>query len=170
VPSVSLIQVIQYRNKHATQVIREEPVSVEMRTAEDWLRDRQLRVTAQRRMVLALMLDNPGRHWTADALWEAVHPRLTELARGTIYNVLNELVRVELVEQLPTREGGVRYGLRMTPHHHLVCDRCRQWFDVEPDGVAELRLAPRDAAKFHVTGVEVIFHGTCWTCAHAVDQ
>lgn len=139
---------------------------MDRRTAEDWLRDRALRVTAQRRMVLALMLDSPGRHWTAEALWEALHPRLTELARGTIYNVLSELVRVGLVEQLPARDGAVRYGLRITPHHHLVCDQCQQWFDVEPDGVGEVRLAPRDAAQFQLTGIEVIFHGLCPTCAH----
>jgi Fe2+ or Zn2+ uptake regulation protein len=137
---------------------------VEQLSAEDWLRQKGLRVTAQRRMVLALMLRQRGRHWTADAIHEALRPALSELARGTVYNILAELCRVGLVEELPAREGGMLYGVRLQPHHHFVCDICHQWFDIQPEGVDRVKLSPADAEKFCAQAIDIVVHGRCAAC------
>ncbi len=133
-------------------------------SAEERLRAQGLRVTPQRRLVLERMLQEAGRHWTADELHEALRAQLSELARGTVYNILAELVRVGLAEELPAREGSVRYGIRLAPHHHFYCEICRLWFDVLPPGADALALAAPDRERFHVEAVDIVFRGRCAVC------
>jgi Fe2+ or Zn2+ uptake regulation protein len=123
-----------------------------------------VRVTAQRRLLLGLLVTNRGRHWTADELWTALRASLPEVARATAYNVLEELVRVGLAEELPTRDGSLRYGLRLTSHHHFVCDACGRWFDVQPAGVDAVRLRAPDDGGFHVDRVDITLRGLCADC------
>lgn len=133
--------------------------------ADRLLRDHGLRVTVQRRLVLSLLIAHEGRHWTADEILTAVRGRAPEVARGTAYNVLEELVRVGVAEELAS-EGSQRYGLRLAPHHHFVCHRCRRWFDVVPTGVEGLALrVGQTAAGFRPDRVDVTFHGLCPDCA-----
>lgn len=132
---------------------------------EALLRDRGVRVTAQRRLVLALLIAEAGRHWTADELWTALRGDLPEMARGTAYNVLEELVRVGLAEELAGHDGSQRYGLRLTDHHHFVCYRCSRWYDIEPRGVERVRLEPRPGENaFRVDRIDVTLRGLCPTC------
>lgn len=134
------------------------------RLAERLLREHGLRVTVQRRLVLSLLIVHEGRHWTAEEILSEVRVRAPEVARGTAYNVLEELVRVGVAEELAS-DGSKRYGLRLSPHHHFVCDRCGRWYDVEPTGVEALALGPPEAARFRWERVDVTFHGLCPACA-----
>jgi Fe2+ or Zn2+ uptake regulation protein len=134
---------------------------------EALLRGRGVRVTAQRRLLLGLLVEHEGQHWTADELWTALRQELPEVARATAYNVLEELVRVGLAEELATGDGGHRYGLRLVSHHHFVCDRCRRWFDVQPAGVQGVRLGGGAQAGHRVERVEVTLRGLCADCLAA---
>lgn len=132
--------------------------------AETLLRERGVRVTAQRRLLLGLLVRHQGRHWTADELWTALRQELPEVARATAYNVLEELVRVGLAEELAAGDGSQRYGLRLVSHHHFVCDRCQRWFDVQPSGVDGVQLAASGKGGHRVERVEVTLRGVCADC------
>lgn len=133
-------------------------------TAEELLRSRGMRVTAQRRLVLTWFLSHRGQHWTADQVRENLLAALPELARGTTYKVLNELVRVGILEEIASRDDSLLYGLKLDPHHHFFCQVCQQWFDIKPEGLEQLRLPPDDEAAFTVQEVNVTFRGICQTC------
>lgn len=141
------------------------PIPMEQLSAEAWLRTKGLRVTPQRRLVLDRMLQQVGRHWSADELHEALRAQLSELARGTIYNILAELTRVGLVEELRGHDGSALFGVHLVPHHHFFCEGCRRWFDVTPVGLGSLALSPDDRGRFAVQTVAVVFHGRCAECA-----
>lgn len=133
-----------------------------MVSAEDLIRSRQMRLTPQRRAVLALLLDHPGRHWSADAIRDQLLATMPELARGTTYKTLNELVHRGILEELATVDGVLLYGLRLEPHHHFFCQSCRRWYDVAAEGVEGLRLVESSG---HVPeGVDVTFRGVCASC------
>ena len=137
--------------------------------AEQLLRDRGMRVTPQRRAVLRCFLDHSGQHWTADEVRERLLPILPELARGTTYKTLNELVRRHILEESATADGSVRFGLRLAPHHHFYCVRCRRWYDVQVTGVDGLLLDP-DQRPGRVEDVDVTFRGICRACAEEARQ
>jgi Fe2+ or Zn2+ uptake regulation protein len=134
------------------------------RSAEELLRRRGLRVTAQRRHLLQLLIREEGRHWTADELLMALRTDLPEMARGTAYHVLEELVAAGVAEELATEQGARLYGLRLTEHHHFVCDACHRWFDVAPSGVDRERLPDGALRGAAVRRVDVILRGTCPEC------
>ncbi len=143
------------------------PIPTKQFSAETWLRTKGLRVTPQRRLVLDRMLQQMGRHWSADELHEALRSQLSELARGTIYNILAELRRVGLVEELRGHDGSALYGVHLVPHHHFFCEGCRCWFDVTPVGLGSLALSADDRGRFDVRTVAVVFHGRCADCARS---
>lgn len=82
----------------------------ELEASECLLRERGLRVTPQRQAVLSLFLRDPGYHGTAN------------------------YVRANLCEEIATIPAVPRYGLRLSIHHHSVCDRCGSWYDINVDG------------------------------------
>ncbi|MCY0897966.1 MAG: Fur family transcriptional regulator [Firmicutes bacterium] len=132
-------------------------------SAEGLLREHGLRVTPQRQAILQLLLDEEGHHWSAEQVRARLLPTMPGLARGTIYKVLEELVRAGLCEELPTPDNLALYGLRLTPHHHFVCTSCGRWFDVEAQGAETLTmvLGPADA---RVDDVAIVFRGRCHDC------
>ena len=156
---------VRWNRKELASLQPASSVPVEKLSAEAWLRTKGLRVTPQRRLVLDRMLQQVGRHWSADELHEALRAQLSELARGTIYNILAELTRVGLVEELRRHDGSALYGVRLVPHHHFYCEDCRRWFDVKPVGLGSLALSADDRGRFAVQTVAVVFHGLCVDCA-----
>jgi Fe2+ or Zn2+ uptake regulation protein len=132
-------------------------------TAEMLLRKHGLRVTPQRRHVLTLFLRDPGHHWSADQVREQLLPEMPELARGTTYKALNELVRIGILEEIATWDGLVLYGLRLEPHQHFYCEVCRRWFDIQVAGDDRLRIGgPSPAGS--IRRVDVTIRGVCKDC------
>lgn len=134
-------------------------------SAEGLLRERGLRVTPQRQALLTLFLTHGGAHWSADQVRAQVLPGMPGLARGTTYKVLDELVRARILEELPDASGVSLYGLRLAPHHHFICAQCGRWYDIEVEGVGDLKLSgiPDDAV---VHDIAVAFRGICHECQH----
>lgn len=132
-------------------------------SAEALLRQRGLRVTPQRQAVLRIFLDQEGFHATADQIRSRLLPHMPGLARGTTYKVLEELVKAQICEELATEQGVSLYGLRLSPHHHFVCDGCHRWHDVDVTGLDALvfrGMAPGTAVR----DVAVVFRGLCPAC------
>lgn len=128
------------------------------------LRERGLRVTSQRRAILAAFEDPTAGHLTADEAHESAAAELPELARATVYNTLNEFVRAGLLRRIDGF-GPARYDRVVdTEHHHFHCDGCGRLFDVEPTGVEAVAIGP---GGFRVERTEVLFRGRCADCAPA---
>lgn len=134
-------------------------------TAEALLKQHGMRVTPQRRQVLGFFLKTAGQHWSADQVRERLLPDMPELARGTTYKALNELVRVGVLEEVATADGMLLYGLRLVPHQHFFCERCRRWFDIQISGQDQLRIDGQ--APGQIRAISVTLRGLCHTCEGA---
>ncbi len=126
------------------------------------LRAHGLRVTPQRRAILAAFEDGRSGHLTADEVHERAARVLPELSRGTVYNTLGELVRSGLlgvVEGL----GAVRYDPNVDKRHqHFRCLACAKLVDVHLEGSERLDLP---APGFVVERTRIIVEGTCPDCS-----
>jgi Fe2+ or Zn2+ uptake regulation protein len=129
------------------------------------LRRRRWRLTAQRRAV-AEALEGPHLPLSADELHERARVRLPEISRATVYNVLGELTALGEVGEVASGDRVKRYDPNaLERHQHLRCDGCGALRDVHPTGEARLRLPRGERHGFALTGVDVIFHGVCPSCA-----
>jgi Fur family transcriptional regulator, stress-responsive regulator len=131
----------------------------------DRLRARGWRITPQRRAILGA-LSGEQVHLSAEQVHAAARRTVPEVSLATVYNTLNELVRLAEVSEIHLADGSARYDPKVGPeHHHLVCEGCGLMFDVEPIGVAGLSLPLAQRFGMTVDSVEVVFRGRCSRCA-----
>ncbi len=129
-------------------------------TLLDRLRDRGWRLTAQRRAVVEV-LQGDDVHLTADEVHRAVEALSPEVSRATIYNTLNELVAMGEVGVVRL-DGCTRFDPNVvSPHHHLVCDRCGAIRDVAATGITVGDLVETDEEVFVASRVDLVVHGEC---------
>ena len=137
---------------------------------ERTLRGVALRVTRPRVAVLAAVHDHP--HADTDTLIGTVRERLGAVSHQAVYDVLRVLTEAGLVRRIQPPGSTARYEARVGDnHHHLVCRSCGAVADVDCAVGAAPCLSPSDAAGFVVDEAEVVFWGTCPSCAaHGADD
>jgi Fur family transcriptional regulator, ferric uptake regulator len=130
------------------------------------LRARGLRLTAQRRRVLAAV--TALEHATPDSigarLREEAGPEGPAPDTSTVYRNLELLERLGLVWHTHLGKGAPVYHVAEHPHLHVVCSFCGDVSSVDPgilDGAAE-RLAAEHG--FTVDVGHVALTGTCRAC------
>lgn len=127
------------------------------------LRENDLKVTPQRRLILELLVDDTG-HPTAEQLYQRVIEVLPNVSRTTVYNTLHELVALGVLLEVPDLSGeGLRYDTDPGQHHHLLCTQCHTLMDIERD-FAGLELTPAEAAGYQISRHQVTFYGVCPDC------
>lgn len=130
------------------------------------LRDAGLRVTRQRAAVLEALAERPHSD-TAEVLGQ-VRTRLDSVSHQAVYDCLAVLTESGLVRRIQPAGAIAHYELQSGDnHHHLVCRSCGSVVDVP----CATGSAPcLDAAEDHgyaIDEAEVIYWGTCPTCASA---
>jgi Fur family ferric uptake transcriptional regulator len=94
---------------------------------EQTLKDRGVRLTRQRRVLLDL-LDSSGKHLDADTLFQMAKEKDPKLNRVTVYRTLKMLKESGLVDELDLAhfEGEKHYyETRLKREHaHIICLRC----------------------------------------------
>ncbi len=133
------------------------------------LRDRGLRVTAQRLAVLRAVTAAP--HVTADTVAESVRAEVGAISLQAVYDALGALVEAGLLRKIQPAGSPARYETRVRDnHHHVICRSCGRMADVDcATGVAPC-LTPADAMGFQIDEAEVVYWGRCPACATARPQ
>lgn len=121
------------------------------------LRARNLRVTPQRRAILAAFRGRADEHLSADEVHSRASAAVPEIGRGTVYATLAELAELGLLASVGSADP-IRYETNVDPHDHFRCRLCMRLFDVDLDAsVSELD-------GFSVERVMVIAEGVCREC------
>jgi Fe2+ or Zn2+ uptake regulation protein len=129
----------------------------------DLLRERGLRVTAQRLAVIRAVSDAP--HATADAVADTVRREIGSISVQAVYDALAALTETGLLRRIQPAGSPARYEDRVGDnHHHLICRSCEQMVDVEcPVGDAPC-LTVVDDRGYEIDEAEVIYWGRCPEC------
>ena len=81
------------------------------------LKDSGLRITPQRIAVIEALLNNS--HPTAEKIIETVQKAHPNIAVGTIYNILDTFVRLNIITKVNTHNSIARFDPVIRQHHHL---------------------------------------------------
>jgi Fur family ferric uptake transcriptional regulator len=136
----------------------------------DLLRRKGLRNTGQRRAVMGALKVAP--HATAPELETALGivkgasgPSSSGLSRQGLYNVLDDLTRVELVRRIEPAGSPARYELRVGDnHHHAVCRSCGRVEDIDCTVGEAPCLDPVEDRGFLIDEAEITWWGLCAAC------
>jgi len=151
-----------------TSVRPTAPLHVDsVEAAEAALRERGLRVSATRRLVLEslFMADTP---LVAEEIARGVPDRIPQMDLPSVYRNLELLEEVGLVRHVHLGHGAGRYALaRDAGREYLVCEACGAVTALAPSELDDVRTLVREQHGF-----EAMFHhfpivGLCAACATA---
>jgi Fur family ferric uptake transcriptional regulator len=130
------------------------------------LRERGLRLTPQREMILSTMHEMEGLV-TAEAIYAQVQSITSAIDISTVYRTLDLLQEFGIVACIDPRDGQHRYELLGVhgPHIHLICQSCGKVTGID---LEEARpLAEQLKAKYGFTADldHLSIAGLCRACA-----
>lgn len=127
------------------------------------LKDRNLRLTRPRRLILDYIHDKGG-HFTAEEIIEHVHEQFPGINKSTIYRTLELLERNDCVVKSVAAKGTVYHHAEEGHHHHLVCRNCGASIDCDEDTFLPVEEALERRYGFKTDLKHMVISGLCKKC------
>lgn len=142
-----------------------------LRRCIDAIRARGCKITPQRRAILELFCQAP-LHLTAPQIHARLEDAEPGLSRATVYNNLELFERLGLLRRVLSEDGQTYYDNNLEAHHHAVCRRCGEIFDVHiPASAIEALITSSElidgadgAQAFSLEGARIWLSGSCPGC------
>ena len=146
-------------------------MSISKEKFKEMLKEKGLKVTTQRLLVLEVLASHGDQHLTAEDIHELVKEDYPEIGLATIYRTLQLLLEMQLVDRINLDDGCVRYeigelfyGEMKHHHHHLICKVCGRIFPFKNDLLDDLEGHIEEKMGFRVLDHELKFYGHCSEC------
>jgi Fur family peroxide stress response transcriptional regulator len=125
---------------------------------------RGLRLTPQRDVLLRALSEASG-HPTADDLVKAVRRVLPTVSHATVYRNVQELLAAGLIGTLERSGAAVQFEVNPEHHHHFLCQKCGEVWDVYLEEVeVSLDRHRTPLTGFRIERRDVQLHGVCARC------
>ncbi len=146
-------------------------MTIDKEKCEKVLREKGMKVTRQRVLVLGILYACPEKHFTAEEIYDLVRTEYPEIGLATVYRTIQALVELHLVDKLNLGDGFARYEIGKENgngsghhHHHLICMNCGNILSFQDDLLEELEKKILDKTGFYVLDHEVKLYGYCKEC------
>lgn len=131
------------------------------------IRDNGYKLTPQRRVILEKVIENKGKHLSTEEIFEIVKIDYPEIGLATVYRTLQLFEEIGIVSTLNLDDGIVRYelsDLNNERHHHLVCTKCGELYEVEMDLLENLNKDILEKYNFKISNHSLKLYGICNKC------
>ncbi len=120
-------------------------MSISQEKFKEMLKEKGLKVTNQRLLVLQVLAEHHEQHMTAEDIFELVKEDYPEIGLATIYRTVQLLLEMQLVDRIILDDGCVRY-------------------EIGDDLLENLEDHIEKETGFHVMDHELKFYGQCRKC------
>jgi Fur family transcriptional regulator, peroxide stress response regulator len=135
-----------------------------LQTLTTTLQQAGLRLTPQR-MAVCQLLTESAAHPTAALIYATLKPQFPSLSLATIYNTLEALVSLGVVNVLgQVGDDNVHYDAETKPHVNLACVACHKIVDMPSEHVNHLDSEISAASGYQLLGARVVYYGLCPEC------
>lgn len=135
------------------------------------LKQNGLKVTTQRVTILEVLSSRPGKHFTAEEIYDFVKKKYPDIGIATVYRTIQVLSELSLIDKLNLDDGYTRYEISKNGkeneshhHHHLICLNCGNVYAFQDDLLEMLENRIMDTMGFEVVDHEVKLFGRCKKC------
>lgn len=132
------------------------------------LKKKGYKLTPQRRSIVDTIIENEGKHLTAEEIYDEVKKKCPEIGLATVYRTILLLEEMKVIYKLDLNDGCSRYELahdhETHRHHHLVCNNCGKVIEVEDDLLEDLEVEIETKYGFKILDHAVKFFGLCTDC------
>jgi Fur family peroxide stress response transcriptional regulator len=122
-----------------------------------------LAVTPQRLAIIKALLGS-GEHPRADAIFAAVRRQHPHISLATVHRTLDTLCDIGEARKVTILHDSARYDGNVTPHHHVVCVKCRRIRDIEIPRLDRLLAGQSELGEFTVLGSSLEIQALCEDC------
>jgi Fur family peroxide stress response transcriptional regulator len=126
------------------------------------------RRSKQRERILQA-LQATDSHPTAEWIYQKLKPEIPNLSLGTVYRNLAILQEQGFVQKMPLGTTD-RFEGNITPHYHLVCERCGRVADIEIPMYAEINEKASTMSSFKINRHRIDFFGICEKCQNKTKK
>lgn len=136
-----------------------------LRRFEEFLRQKDLRVTEQRREVLLLAWSTHD-HFTAEEMYSWVRKKGGQASRATVYRTLGLLVEGGFLSALERGQGQILYEhiLGHQHHDHMICLSCGKIIEFRNAEIERLQEEECARSGFLMVHHSLTLEGYCGTC------
>lgn len=133
--------------------------------ASQMLKKLGLKVTHPRLNVLKIMEESKQRHFSAEAIYDAIKRIDKDIGLATVYRILTQFAAVGLVKKLHFEEGFSLFELQSEAHHdHLVCVRCGIVEEFLDEIIEQQQQFIAEQKQFKMTDHALVIYGLCVKC------
>jgi Fur family peroxide stress response transcriptional regulator len=125
------------------------------------LSEKGLKVTPQRISVFDAIY-TLNNHPTADKIIEYIRETYSNIATGTVYKVLDALVKNNLINKVKTDKDIMIYDAIIEKYHHLYCsesDRIEDYIDYELNELIDEYFAKKEIKDFKIEDITLQIKG-----------
>ena len=132
---------------------------------KDFLQQKNLRWTPQRKMILEIFLSF-DTHVDIESLHQKIQEQDPSLGIATLYRTLKILVDCELVEAHSFHDGKKSYErkFRVQHHDHLICTQCEKTIEFEHALIEKYQIEICEEYGFTLKSHKMELMGVCENC------
>jgi Fe2+/Zn2+ uptake regulation proteins len=142
---------------------------IEINKLKDNLKEKGYKLTPQRRAIVDILIENEGKHLTAEEIYDLVKEDCPEIGLATVYRTILLLEEMGIISKIDIGDNCSRYELihdeENHQHHHLICTNCDKIIEVEGDLLDVLENNIEDKYGFVIKNHSLKFYGICKECA-----
>lgn len=125
-----------------------------------------MRVTTQRILIFKEVAKS-CEHPCAEKVFEAVKKEMPNISFDTVYRTLASLEELGMIFRVDNQLPKARFDADKTPHHHFICIKCNEVYDVFLEDGEELQI-PQNTNKFgEIKDLNLQIRGVCKKCKHS---
>ncbi len=150
------------------RAVSDEIIQTAENVFREYLRDRGLKYTDERRGILLTAMKN-DTHFEAEQLLLLVRQNDAHVGKATVYRTLKLLVECGIVKEVHFSNKQVHYEhtYGQDPHDHMICRRCGRIIEFGSSDVVRLRTLIAAEHGFHALSHRFAIMGLCQTCVRA---
>ena len=104
-------------------------------------------------------------HPTADDVYASVKLILPNISLGTVYRNLAQLAENGDILKISTSANKEHFDGFVHRHFHFVCNKCDKIYDIDLDGMDEIKNQAAEKLNADIEDYSLIFYGICENCS-----
>ncbi len=134
-----------------------------------YLKERDLKLTAQRELILETFLKHQA-HISAEELFQKAREKQSHVGFATVYRTLKHMIRCGLARELDFGDGRIQYEPEYNHQHHdhMICTQCGTYIEFLNPRIEELQEQVSRKHGFKITSHRMQLYGLCQKCQKSV--